>query len=343
MLNPHAYNYPKTVIQIMKPLISIIIPVFCISEQTLSRAIESALAQSFDDIEIILVDDSPVDRSCEAIIIPYEQRDKRIKYVSHAANLGTLEARRTGLLNASGKYIMPLDADDELEKETCLIMYNTARKNKADIVQCAASVIGIENMPQRKRAGLLRCENDFTLGLLINEEIKNDCFLNAGHNKFIWSKLIKADIYRKAFSEIPEVYCVLTEDMLQYFFITVFAKRYFGIPDKLYRYHIYDGITVPRKEYNIEQWSNLCTNSNVYKIILEWIKRAGVASEVEPEVLKIMFSEIHKGLGIIQKQIREDMRPRAREIYDEAWGAGLVKRVEDKMPAKNEAEDDMIT
>ena len=117
----------------MRPLISIVMPVFCTPKEILTCSLESAITQSFEDIEIIVVDDSSVENSCEAIIKPFEARDDRIVYISHGGNLGTLEARRTGVMRARGNYTLFLDADDELEHNACEIMYKAAEKSKADI------------------------------------------------------------------------------------------------------------------------------------------------------------------------------------------------------------------
>ena len=315
----------------MRPLISIIMPVFCTPKEILSRSLESAITQSFEDIEIIVVDDSPVENSCEAIIKPFEARDDRIVYISHDGNLGTLEARRTGVINASGKYILYFDPDDELTNETCEILYNAAKKNKANIVQCGAIINVLENIPEQRHKGLLSCEEGFTLGLLTGEEIARNCFLEGGHNKFIWSKLIDADLCRRALNEIPRVYCVLTEDLLIYFFVSIYAKRYFGIPEKLYQYNIADGISVPRREYSLEDWSKLCTCSHVFIIIISWIQTKQKRTELEDILLTMMMHEMRLGLLMLQKQISDELRPRAYEIFCEMWGEEYVKKVEKKM------------
>ena len=315
----------------MKPIISIIMPVYCTLNEILSSSLESAITQTFEDIEIIVVDDSPVDNSCEAIIKPFEERDNRILYISHKGNLGTLEARRTGVISARGDYILFLDADDELEYNACEIMYNAAKKNKADIVNCGANINGIENIPERKHKWLLACEEGFSLGLLINDDIMKNCFFHGKHSNVLWSKLISANLCREAYSVIPQVYCVITEDMLLYFFVVHFAKRYFGIPEKLYHYNIDNGITVERKQYSLEDWQRMCSNSNVYKIIFSWLKEHSEYFYLEPPFMRAMFNAIRLGLQRIKENIAIEIQPQAYNIFCEMWGSDLVKRVEKKM------------
>ena len=89
--------------------LSIIIPVYN-AEKTVGYSIESVLAQKWDDIEIIVVDDGSSDGSL-TICKEYEKKDTRIKVI-HQENGGPGAARNTGLQNAKGDYISFVDADD---------------------------------------------------------------------------------------------------------------------------------------------------------------------------------------------------------------------------------------
>ena len=100
------------------PKFSIIIPVYNV-EKFIARALESAINQSFEDIEIICVDDCGGDKSMD-IVREFAARDKRIKIVQNPQNLGTFMARNNGALAASGEYLFFLDSDDFLHKDACL-------------------------------------------------------------------------------------------------------------------------------------------------------------------------------------------------------------------------------
>lgn len=92
------------------PLVSIIIPVFN-NEETLCKTIDSVLAQTFGDWELIIVDDGSTDRSLE-IATSYRERDVRIRCVAQA-NSGAGSARNTALAMAVGRYVALLDGDDQ--------------------------------------------------------------------------------------------------------------------------------------------------------------------------------------------------------------------------------------
>lgn len=92
-----------------KPLISIIIPVYN-AEHYLSRCLDSVLAQTYKNLEILLIDDGSIDTSGK-ICDEYATKDKRI-IVIHKENGGLVSARQAGTKIAQGKYIVPVDGDD---------------------------------------------------------------------------------------------------------------------------------------------------------------------------------------------------------------------------------------
>ena len=103
------------------PLISIIIPIYN-AEKYLARCIDSILSQRVEDFELLLVNDGSKDNSL-SICNDYAQRDSRIK-VYDKPNGGVSSARNCGLDNASGEYVMFVDADDKL-MPNALEMFST--------------------------------------------------------------------------------------------------------------------------------------------------------------------------------------------------------------------------
>ena len=91
-------------------MLSVIVPVYCVSSDLLRKCIESILAQEYEDIELILVDDGSPDGSGE-ICDMYASRDKRV-IVFHKENDGVSSARNLGIEKARGEHIAFVDADD---------------------------------------------------------------------------------------------------------------------------------------------------------------------------------------------------------------------------------------
>ncbi len=113
-----------------KGLISVIIPVYNV-ERYLDQCVQSVLDQTYQNIEIILVDDGSTDGSgamCDAYAAKYGA------IVCHQKNAGQARARNIGQAQAKGEYIYFLDSDDWIEKNTLEAMYRCASDQRADIV-----------------------------------------------------------------------------------------------------------------------------------------------------------------------------------------------------------------
>jgi len=93
----------------MIPKISVIVPVYN-SERCISKCIESILSQTFNNFELLLVDDGSTDNSCE-ICTFYSNIDERVKVIKKQ-NGGVSSARNLGLKNSVGQYISFIDSDD---------------------------------------------------------------------------------------------------------------------------------------------------------------------------------------------------------------------------------------
>lgn len=112
------------------PLISVIVPVYKV-EPYLHRCVDSILAQTFTDFELILVDDGSPD-NCPAICDEYAAKDSRI-HVIHQKNGGLSAARNTGVDAASGAYLFFMDSDDVIHPDTLRILYECIEKTGAEI------------------------------------------------------------------------------------------------------------------------------------------------------------------------------------------------------------------
>ena len=113
------------------PKISIIAPVYCM-EQYLEKFLQSIKQQTFQDYEVILVDDGSTDRS-PSILDQYAEKESRA-FVIHKENGGVSSARNVGLDNAKGEYIYIVDSDDWLETTALETLWGEVERTKADVV-----------------------------------------------------------------------------------------------------------------------------------------------------------------------------------------------------------------
>ncbi len=114
------------------PAVSVIVPVYNV-EKYLDKCVQSIVSQTFNDIEIILVDDGSKDKSgrmCDE----WSRRDKRVKVI-HKENGGIADARNVGLSHSNGQWILFIDSDDWYEKQDHIeTLLNFAQQNDSDIV-----------------------------------------------------------------------------------------------------------------------------------------------------------------------------------------------------------------
>lgn len=174
-------------------LISIIVPVYNM-EKYLERCVNSILAQTYDKIEIILVDDGSTDDSAQ-MCDEYAQKDTRIKVV-HKKNGGLSDARNAGLDVASGGFIGYVDSDDWIEPDMYERMHTACVSNNAQIAVCRYMC---ENEGADTDKGQEKNESDESDEIV---KLSRDELLRiyiCGHDKYViynsvWSKLFRRDI-----------------------------------------------------------------------------------------------------------------------------------------------------
>jgi glycosyltransferase involved in cell wall biosynthesis len=121
----------------MHPLVSVIVPVFNV-DQYIQSCLNSILAQTYLNLEIILVNDGSTDKSGE-ICDKYAKNDKRIK-LEHKENEGVSVARNTGIELSTGEWIMFVDADDWIEKDMVEKLLESVKFYNADLCYCNYSI-----------------------------------------------------------------------------------------------------------------------------------------------------------------------------------------------------------
>lgn len=121
----------------MKPLISVIIPVYAV-EKYLKRAVDSVLKQTYRNLEIILVDDGSPD-ACPSICDAYAAKEARVRVI-HKENGGLSDARNAGLDIAGGDYIAFLDSDDYYAPFFIEVLYEQLINQKAQVALCRYEV-----------------------------------------------------------------------------------------------------------------------------------------------------------------------------------------------------------
>ncbi|MDR2755082.1 MAG: glycosyltransferase [Planctomycetaceae bacterium] len=126
----------------MNKKISVIVPVYN-TEKYLEKCVDSIIQQSYENIEVLLIDDGSTD-SCVSICDRYADQDKRVKVI-HQANAGVAASRNKGIENASGEYVAFVDSDDFIRPETFAKLHEELTKNKADLAILNEIIISPES------------------------------------------------------------------------------------------------------------------------------------------------------------------------------------------------------
>lgn len=203
-------------------LISIIVPVYNV-DKYLSRCIESLINQTYNNIEIVLIDDGSIDSSAQ--ICDYYANNYNNIYVYHKKNQGLSSARNLGIekVNIDAKYIGFVDSDDYVHPKMYEILYNNLIKFDSHISGCRFQKV---------------YEKEYMIeGIEDNREIRyvnmNNYFDNADICNFVWNKLYKRECIEGIEFELGRIY----EDQL-YSPQVIYKSNKVVIDDaKLYYYY----------------------------------------------------------------------------------------------------------
>ena len=169
--------------------ISVILPIYN-TEQYLAKCIESVCHQTYEDLEILLVNDGSTD-GCEQICLDYAKKDKRIQYLKKE-NGGLSDARNYGIDRAKGDYLAFIDSDDFVEAEFIERLYEAiTRENVSiaattfDIVDATGHLVGVEKLTT-------------SLPVVSGREVCKKILEEDGYRfVVVWNKLYKKDLFKE--------------------------------------------------------------------------------------------------------------------------------------------------
>lgn len=168
-----------------QPLVSVIIPVYNV-EAYVGECLDSLLNQTYGNWQAIVINDGSTDKSLE-ICEKYADNDSRIKVIS-TTNGGSACARNHGLDNAEGKYVMMVDADDTIPKDSMFTSVCRIEEMKADIL---ASNCMTTTASGRTVIGIRQPEGIYSSYEIL--ELIHSAHMIAG----IWSKIYRRDVIAK--------------------------------------------------------------------------------------------------------------------------------------------------
>lgn len=230
----------------MKPKITVIVPIYNTAEY-LPECLDSLIGQTYQNLEIILIDDGSTDPSGR-IADEYAARDARIKVI-HKENGGVTQARNMGVDIATGQYIGFVDSDDSVNERYFETLLHHLRQNQADIC------FGISRIMGKTYKDKEITFYQFTANEGIMHLLKADLFGCAVN------KLYRAELWKGL--RIPEDFAI-NEDLLTNFYLFGRAQKIFFFDEKLYNYRHREG-SASRSGFNRKQLDIIRVN----RIILD--------------------------------------------------------------------------
>ena len=267
------------------PKVSIIVPVYNV-EDYIKKCLDSLLNQTLKDIEIIIVNDGSKDNS-EKIIKEYEKNNpEKIVYIKKE-NGGLSDARNYGLPYAKGEYIAFLDSDDYVELDMYEKMYELAKKENSDMVECDF----YWEYPNKTKVD-------------IGEKYSNQKERLQKARVVAWNKLIKRSILEEAKIRFPKGFryedVEFTYKLIPYLNKVSFVKEPF--------------IHYIQRENSISNVQNERTKEifEVLEHVIEYYKEKGLYKEYEQELEYtytriLLCSSLRRIVKIKDKKIRNEL------------------------------------
>lgn len=278
------------------PKVSIIIPIYN-PGNLLENCLNSIKNQTIEDIEIICVDDGSNDGSLN-ILKEYGKYDSRFKVI-HQENLGAGTARNNGIKHACGEYILFVDSDDFIEKNTCEILYGTAEKFGSDLILFDA----VRHRESEKNLNLIYFSKnnsvDFNNFSFNYNFVKDKVF--DGYYGVIWNKFYKSSFIKENNIIFPKH--KIYNDVEFHIKSLILANKIAYLPKILYHYN--------RIGQNSIQTSFISTPTafvffDVLDGIINFLNEKNIFSEFKYDFINFSIFELRNKLESIADEYKEE-------------------------------------
>lgn len=301
--------------------VSIVIPVYNAHEY-LGAALESILAQDFENFELIAVDDGSTDRSLD-IIKKFKETDQRIRILTEN-NAGPALARNKGLSRARGKYIIFLDADDFYEPSLISSLYELAEREKLDV---AVADFDIYNTRRARFEHNVESDHfDLLADGKVTSKNENPDYILQCATGYVWNKMFRRDfLYENslAFNTGLKIF----EDV--HFVTTAIAtaSAIAKVEKILVHHRIYSEQSRPKmfKKYYIDV-------PVVYEEIKKFLMHRGIYAPISSSFTNLSASRCYKIYNILWNDAKEAFWNLLHENYAEVLGWTACEPAEIESP-----------
>jgi glycosyltransferase involved in cell wall biosynthesis len=251
----------------MLPTISVIVPIYN-TEKYLKKCVDSILAQTFTNLEIILVDDGSQD-NCPGICDDYKRKDQRIRVI-HKENGGLADAKNAGLRLAKGEYIGFVDSVDYVKKDMYAVLYVLINQTDSDIAVC-----GFSEVPS---SGIVPCPMFISDHVMVLEQMDavKEVLLGETIKSYAWNKLYRSALFEGIEYPAGKYF----EDTATTYKLFIKAKRV--------------ALTDATKYYYLQRDENICGNKINIKALSDYFNSNILVLEDIRENYPRYFKYCHK-------------------------------------------------
>lgn len=239
------------------PQISILIPLYNV-QNYIERCLDSIKNQTFDDYEIIMVDDGCTDSTMEVVDNWTKiNRDIKTTVLKHTQNSGLMLARRTAYTNASGRYFVFVDSDDFLPNDALQILYSAIENSNLDLVAGAFNLVNDQEttIKQSGATGIFDAR-DYVEFLLSGKLTHSLC-----------GRIFRRDLFSSENSLPAFIGQTNSEDMMLSYSLVPYIKNFGIISNPVYNYY-YNPNSSSKVRYSLRQFKQLVRASNYVVSIL---------------------------------------------------------------------------
>lgn len=283
--------------------ISVIVPIYN-AAKFLDKCLKSILSQTYQNLEIILINDGSTDNSLE-ICETYKKTDERIKLFSKE-NSGVSSSRNIGIENATGKYVIFIDADDYIEQNMFELLSKDLFDFNVDMSICGYKKVDING-------NILFESEDLNEKYFDDEVFKHYLFDGRYYREILCNKLFKLDIIKNNNIRFREDIHI-NENIVFILDFAHFARKFVYDNQLLYNYVFHENSALNEK-FNLKKVSVLAS----YVRILEY--------KLEPTILnKIKYKYLFEGYAFVyrlakikinNKELKENLKQFEARYYND--------------------------
>lgn len=293
------------------PKVTAIIPVYNV-EKYIDRCARSLFEQTLDDIEYIFVNDCTPDGSIEVLkntMENYPDRKPQCRIIDQPENLGLPTARKTGILNASGDYVIHCDSDDWFEPDMAEKLLKTAVENKADLVLSPLT----KEYPNKKKV------LNNPVSSISKEELISNFLLEKIHH-FLCGSISKRSLYSDNELIYPKENSA--EDFALMIQLAYYSESIAFCEESFYHYR-YNPLSTTG---GLSKESSMMRCASVQKnicLILDFLEEKSLHEKFAPEIILLKYS--------VREQIKSYVNDKKvydcwKKIFPEIDGQILINR-----------------